>query len=81
MNIYLYIFIITVLFLLYVEYSVGNVFYRTNSDGNYSLHPFSILFYLLEPFHNQLLWNVMLLDINYIFVLISSLIFYHLCLK
>jgi hypothetical protein len=81
MNIYLYIFIITVLFLLYVEYSVGNVFYRTNSEGCYSFEPFSILFYLLEPFHNQLLWNVRLLDINYIFVLISSLIFYFICLK
>lgn len=81
MNIYLYIFIITLLFLLYVESTVGNVFYRINSDGNYSFEPTSVLFYLIEPFHNQLLWNVRLLDINYIFVLFSSLIFYYLCLK
>jgi hypothetical protein len=77
MNMYLYIFLITLLFLLYVEYSVGNVFYRTNSDGNYSLHPLSILFYLIEPLYNRLLWNVRLLDINYIFVLIISLIIYY----
>ena len=48
MNIYLYIFLVTLSFLLYVEYTVGNIFYRMNSSGVYSFQPVSIISYLLE---------------------------------
>ena len=77
MKLYLYIFLVTTLFLLYVEYSIGNVFYRMNSSGIYSFQPMSIISYLMEPLYNSFLWNIRLLDVNYVFVLFISLIVYY----
>lgn len=75
-----YIFLITLIFLLYVEFSVGHVFYRVNSDGIRSLHISSIFNYLIEPLRNNFLWNYQLLDVNYFFILINSIILYFLLL-
>ena len=76
MNFFLYLGIITILFLIYVEYSVGNVIYRINSSGFRSINLLNILRYLVEPFTNRFLWNIRLLDVNYIFILVISVIIY-----
>lgn len=76
MNFFLYLGIITILFLIYVEYSVGNIIYRINSSGFRSINILNILRYLVEPFTNRFLWNIRLLDVNYIFILVISVIIY-----
>ena len=76
----LYLFIITLFFLIYVEFSVGNVFYRVNSLGYKSFHLSSVIHYLIEPLKNKFLWNYQLLDVNYIFILINSIIIYFIIL-
>ena len=68
--------IIIITFLLYVEFSVGNVCYRINHLGIKCLNFKNALYYLIEPLKNKFLWNVELLDVNYIFVLIVSNMFY-----
>ena len=77
MNFFLYLGIITILFLIYVEYSVGNIIYRVDSSGVRRIHIINILRYLVEPFTNRFLWNIRLLDVNYIFVLSCSLFLYY----
>ena len=77
MNYYFFIFIITVLFLIYVEFSVGGVVYRVDASGVKGFHFSNIIHYLLDPLHNSFLWNFELLDVNYIFVLIVSSIVYN----
>ncbi|MBG02279.1 MAG: hypothetical protein CL470_08425 [Acidimicrobiaceae bacterium] len=78
MNFLLFIFIITISFLIYVEMSVGNVIYRITSTGIRQIHFMNIIQYLLEPFHNPFLWKIQLLDINYIFIIgISTIIYYN----
>ena len=76
MNFFLYLGIITILFLIYVEYSVGNIIYGINSSGFRSINILNILRYLVEPFTNRFLWNIRLLDVNYIFILVISVIIY-----
>jgi len=75
-KLFFYLLTITLFFLLYVEISVGNVFYRINSLGYKSFHLSSIIHYLIEPLKNKFLWNYQLLDVNYIFILINSIIIY-----
>jgi len=76
MNYLVYIFIITIIFLIYVEWSVGGVLYRVNASGVKTLQLQNIFHYLLDPLHNRFLWNFELLDVNYIFVLIVTSILY-----
>ena len=76
MNLLIYIFIITILFLIYVEYSVGNIIYRQNSLGDTSFQISNIISYLCDPLYNSFLWNIELLDVNYIFILSMSLFLY-----
>lgn len=76
MNYPFFIFVITVLFLIYVEFSVGGVVYRVDASGVKSFHLSNIIHYLVDPLHNRFLWNFELLDVNYIFVLIVSSILY-----
>jgi len=75
-KLFFYLLTITLFFLLYVEISVGNVFYRINSLGYKSFHLSSIIHYLIEPLKNKFLWNYQLLDVNYVFILINSIIIY-----
>ena len=79
MKFLIFLVIITFIFLIYVEYSVGNVIYRITSSGIREIHLSNIINYLLEPLHNSFLWNYKLLDVNYIFVLGVSTIFSHNC--
>lgn len=75
---YFSVFVIsTLLFCLYVEYSVGGIFVRQTSSGLYGFHLYSGISYLLNPLYHSFLWNIQLLDVNYIFYIsMISLIFY-----
>ena len=78
MNYLLYISIITVLFIIYVEYSVGGILWRQTSSGVKSFNFGSLFNYLIDPLRQKFLWNVELLDVNYVFVVIISSIIYYL---
>ena len=78
MNYLLYIFIVTVLFIIYVEYSVGGILWRQTSSGVKSFNFGSLFNYLTDPLRQKFLWNVELLDVNYVFVVIISSIIYYL---
>lgn len=76
MKYWIYITIITIIFIIWVEYSVGGIFIRQNSIGKYSINIVSLINYLLNPLFNKFLWNKSLLDVNYIFILIISSLIY-----
>jgi hypothetical protein len=74
---YIYFLIfVTIIFLFYVEYSVGNVIYRVTADGSKKIIIRRILYFLIEPFTNPFLWYLNVLDLNYIFILTLSTIIY-----
>jgi hypothetical protein len=75
---YLYFFlIITFLFIIYIEYSVGNILFRHNSLGTKSINIPSLLNYLIDPLKSSFLWNIKCLDINYIFIIsIYSILYF-----
>ena len=69
--------IITILFIIYSEYSVGSILFRPNSMGKISINLYSLLCFLMNPFYKRDLWNWNTLDINYAFVIIYSLFIYY----
>ena len=77
MNYIPFFLIVTGLFILYAEYSVGNIVYRITSQGIQQFQPGNIIHYLLNPLYNGFLWNFQLLDVNYIFIIMCSTIIYH----
>ena len=77
MNLFYYIIFITILFTIYVEYSVGGILFRPNSLGKLSTNLYSLFSYLLDPLYNKFLWQPQLLDVNYIFVLGISVLLYN----
>ena len=80
MNYFIYILIITVIFLIYVEISVGGIVYRVNAMGKKNFQFGNIIHYLVDPLHNKFLWNPSLLDVNYVFVfIVSSLLYRNVC--
>ena len=74
---FIYLILITIFFLIYVELSVGNIIYRINSLGTYSINFMNVIKFLLEPLYNSYLWNISLLDINYIFIITISIFIYY----
>jgi hypothetical protein len=80
-NFFIYFIIITISFLIYVEFNVGNLMYRTNEFGEKSFQVINCIHYLMNPLLNSVLWNWYLLDVNYIFVMFCSIIIYMLCKK
>ena len=78
MNYFLFILIITILFIIYSEYSVGNILLRPNSLGTISINISSLLHFLIHPLYNSFLWNIYSLDINYPFIIIVSSFIYFL---
>ena len=77
MNYFFYIIIITIFFIVYIEYSLGGILLRPNSTGKNIINIKSLMSYLVNPLHNKFLWNIKLLDVNYVFVLFISLIVYY----
>lgn len=73
MNIFIYISIITIIFIVWSEYSVTNILIRENSKGKKTFNFNSLLGFLINPFYNKTLWNYNTLDINYAFVIMYSL--------
>ena len=74
---YIYFFIlVTIIFIIYIELCVGNILFRTNMYGSKSINVSSMIYYLLNPLMYHELWDVRYLDINYIFIIIISSVFY-----
>ena len=78
MNYIFYILVVTLIFLIYVEFSVGGIVYRVDASGFKKLQLGNIIHYLLNPLHDKFLWNLELLDVNYIFVFLLANILYKL---
>ncbi len=70
---------ITILFIIYSEYSVGSILFRPNSYGKISMNFNSLFGFLTNPFYKRDLWNLDTLDINYAFVMIYSVFLYYIC--
>ena len=78
MNLIIYIFIITIVFIVWSEYSVTNILIRENSKGKKTFNFNSLFGFLMNPFYKKTLWTYNTLDINYAFVLMYSLGVYYL---
>ncbi len=76
MNLFLFLLIITILFIIYIEYFVGGILIRSNSSGNKSFNFISLLNFMFHPLYNKLLWDFRSLDINYPFIILISIIIY-----
>jgi hypothetical protein len=73
MNYLFYSILITSLFIIYAEYSVGHILFRVNDVGVFVPHITSMISFMLHPFHNTDLWSWSMLDINYPFVMLCAL--------
>jgi len=69
--------IITILFIIYSEYSVGSILFRPNSMGKITMNFKSLFHYLMNPFYKRDLWNWQTLDINYAFIMSYSILLYY----
>ena len=78
MNLIIYISIVTILFIIWSEYSVTNILIRENSKGKKIFNLNSLFGFLMNPFYKKTLWTCETLDINYAFVLMYSLGIYYL---
>ena len=68
--------IVTIIFIIYVEYSVGGILLRSNSLGKKIFNLKSLINFMIHPLHNRFLWNIRSLDINYPFVIIITTFIY-----
>jgi hypothetical protein len=79
MKIIYFLGIITILFIIYSEYSIGSILFRPDSKGKISMNLYSLINFLMNPFYKRDLWTLQTLDINYAFVIIYSLFLYYIC--
>ena len=78
MNLLIILLIVTILFIIYSEYSVGGILIRSNSSGGKSFNFSSMFHFMINPLHKSFLWNFKSLDINYPFVILCTTILYKL---
>ena len=57
----------TILFIIWAEYSVGSILFRPDQGGQIRIMPTSMLNFMMNPFHQNHLWSLDTLDINYPF--------------
>lgn len=76
-HLFIYLLFITLLFIIYSEYTITNILFRLNSHGSYSIHFYSLFNFMIHPFYNSFLWSWKSLDINYAFILFYSLCMYY----
>ena len=69
--------IVTLVYVGWVEYSVGNVLIRTNDRGSKSVNPSSLLNLMTNPLRNSHLWKRDTIDLNYPFIVILTAIGYY----
>ena len=72
----LYLFLITIVFIVYSEYSVGSILFRPDSYGKISMNIGSMFYFMMNPFYETHLWSLQTLDINYAFIIIVSFILF-----
>ena len=76
MNYILLLFIVTIFFIIYTEYSVGGILIRSNSLGKNVFNFKSLFHFMIHPLYNKFLWNFKTLDINYPFIILISIFIY-----
>ena len=74
---FLYFIIVSILFVIYSEYSIKNILFRTNSLGNISVNISSMFNFMICPLYKSFMWKLELLDVNYLFWLVILIIFYN----
>ena len=57
---------LTLFFIIYTEYDIGNIVFRQDSSGKVVFTLYGLVSYLLDPLTNSFLWNWELLRYNYI---------------
>ena len=78
MNYFLYILIVTIIFIIYIEITVGSILFRVNSSGYKSINLQSLFGFMIHPLKSTFLWNIRNLDINYPFIFILFSLLYYL---
>lgn len=58
--------VLTLFFIIYIEYDIGNIVFRQDSSGKIVFTLYGLASYLLDPLTNSFLWNWELLRYNYI---------------
>ena len=75
----IYSFLFIILFTLFIEFYIGNIFIRPDSYGIPQYNFLSLSYYLIHPLHNLFLWNKRILFCNFPFMYgLFLLIFYNL---
>ena len=77
MNLFWILLIVTIIFIIYSEYSVGGILIRSNSSGGKSVNLSSMFNFMINPIHKSFLWNYKSLDINYPFVIFLTIVIYY----
>jgi len=68
----------TFIFIIYIEYDIGNIVFRQDSSGKVVCTLYGLVSYLIDPLTNSFLWNWELLRYNYIiWISIYSFVVYY----
>ena len=68
---------LTLFFIIYIEYDIGNIIFRQDSSGEVVFTLYGLLSYLIDPLTNSFLWNWELLRYNYIvWIILYSFVVY-----